>query len=382
MPSDLIVRTEALIRLPLPCSHLSMTTFAQPVRYTPAVEHCEPDEAEQSAELNATLRKISDKTFQDYGHAVRSVHAKSHGLVRGEVAVAENLPPELAQGMFAKPGRYEAILRFSTIPGDILHDNVSVPRGLAIKLLNVPGERLSGSEDDTTQDFLLVEGPTFSSSTAKPFLRNLKMLAASTDKAEGAKKVLSAALRGLESVVEAAGGKSATLTTLGGHPRTNILGETYYSQVPCRYGDYMAKVCVAPVSASLVALKDKVLDTNDRNAIRDAVVDYFANAGGIWELRVQLCRNLESMPIEDAAKEWPERLSPYMMVARIEVPPQVGWSAERSRAIDDGMSFSPWHGLEAHRPLGSIMRLRKAAYETSAAFRSQRNSCPVREPVR
>ena len=37
---------------------------------------------------------------------------------------------------------------------------------------------------------------------------------------------------------------------LGGHPETNILGETFYSQAPIRYGDYLAKVAVAPVFSS------------------------------------------------------------------------------------------------------------------------------------
>jgi hypothetical protein len=44
------------------------------------------------------------------------------------------------------------------------------------------------------------------------------------------------------------------------------------------------------------------------------------------------------------------------------------------------MAFSPWHGLAAHRPLGSIMRMRKAAYEMSAEFRSTHNHCPMQEP--
>ena len=47
---------------------------------------------------------------------------------------------------------------------------------------------------------------------------------------------------------------------------------------------------------------------------------------------------------------------------------------------DDTLSFSVWHGLAAHRPLGSVNRLRKAAYEMSAAFRSSFNGCPIHEP--
>ena len=44
------------------------------------------------------------------------------------------------------------------------------------------------------------------------------------------------------------------------------------------------------------------------------------------------------------------------------------------------MAFSPWHGVAAHRPLGSIMRVRKVVYEGSAKFRSERNGCPIHEP--
>lgn len=51
------------------------------------------------------------------------------------------------------------------------------------------------------QDFLMVNGPVFTAAAAKQLLRNLKLLAATTDKAPQAKKILSAALRGLESLV-------------------------------------------------------------------------------------------------------------------------------------------------------------------------------------
>jgi hypothetical protein len=44
------------------------------------------------------------------------------------------------------------------------------------------------------------------------------------------------------------------------------------------------------------------------------------------------------------------------------------------------MSFSPWHGIAAHRPIGSIMRVRKLSYEQSARFRADRNGAPMLEP--
>nr|WP_258196844.1 hypothetical protein [Pseudomonas japonica] len=67
-------------------------------------------------------------------------------------------------------------------------------------------------------------------------------------------------------------------------------------------------------------------------------------------------------------------------VARIEVPRQAAWAPERIAAVDDGMSFSSWHGLAAHCPLGGIMRMRKPAYEHSAGFWAQHRGCPIHEP--
>ncbi|MBP2296959.1 catalase family protein [Azospirillum rugosum] len=354
---------------------------SDPLRYDPSVETPEADESETAAALADTMLSISKTTYKDGGHGLRSVHAKSHGLLVGQLEVLDGLPPVLAQGLFARADRYPVVMRLSTTPGDILPDSVSTPRGLAIKVMGVPGERLPGSEGQTTQDFVLVNGPVFAVPDGKSFLGSLKLLAATTDRAPTAKKVVSAGLRGAEAVVEAFGGQSVTLKTMGGEPERHILGERFYSQVPIRYGDYMAKVSVVPVSEELVALSGAPLNVNGKpDGLREAVVDFFGRHGGTWELRVQLCTDLEAMPIENAAVEWPEDKSPYVTVARITVDPQVAWSPERSKAGDDRLSFSPWHGLAAHRPLGSIMRMRRHAYAMSARFRAERNGDDVGEP--
>ena len=352
------------------------------VRYNPGIEKQETDEAETSQGLIDSMRSISETTFADGGHALRSVHAKSHGFLQGELEVEAGLRPVLAQGLFAKPGRYPVVMRFSTIPGDVLDDSVSTPRGLSVKIIGVEGERLDGSEGDVTQDFVLVNGPAFGAPNAKAFLATLKLLAATTDKAEGLKKVVSGAFRGVQKAIIATTGQpNATVATLGGQPETHILGETFYSQVPMRFGDFVAKVAVAPVSPELAALTNAPLDVNGvPNGIRAAVVEYFSRHGGVWEVRAQLCTNLDDMPVENAATVWPEDKSLYQTVGRITVEPQVAWSEARSAAVDDGMSFSPWHGLAAHRPLGSIMRARKMAYEMSTRFRAEKNGRRIEEP--
>ncbi|BAQ44581.1 MULTISPECIES: catalase family protein [Methylobacterium] len=353
-----------------------------PIRFDPSLEVVQPDEEEVQAEMIRVFRKIQETTLEDYGHAVRGVHAKSHGLLTGRLTVLPGLPPALAQGLFATPGSYDVVMRLSTNPGDILDDSVSTPRGLAVKVIGVSGERLPEAEGET-QDFVLANAPAFTAPDAKAFLKSLKLLAATTDTPQVFKKVFSAALRGLEGALEAVGGKSATLISLGGHPETHILGETFYSQAALRWGDHVAKVAVAPVAPALTALTGASLNVNGKpNGLREAVSEFFRAHEGVWELRAQLLTDRETMPVEDASKPWPEEASPYVPVARITIAPQESWSDEKVRRLDDGLAFSPWHGLVAHRPLGSVMRARRAVYPSSAGFRAEHNGCPIHAPTR
>ncbi|MDV3455860.1 catalase family protein [Sphingomonas sp. HF-S4] len=351
-----------------------------PVRYTPSVEQPQPDEAETIAGLEDQFEKILDTTSTDYGHAVRAVHAKGHGLARGTLSIADGLPPELAQGLFAAPGDHEAIVRFSTNAGDILDDSIRLPRGVALKILGVEGERLPGSEGETTQDFVLANAPAFAAPNPKKFLANLKLLAATTDKAETSKKLLSAVLRTFESALEAVGGQSTMLNTLGGAKPVHPLGATYFSQTPFRYGDYIAKFQLVPVSAIKDFADETINATGRPDAIREAMNALLAEQGGTWELRAQLNTDLEMMPIEDASVVWDEEASPYRTVATLHVGPQQAWVHGTSEKEEDALSFAPWHGLAAHQPLGGVNRARRSPYRFSARYRGRVNGCPMHEP--
>jgi hypothetical protein len=354
-----------------------------PIRYSPDVERIDPDEAETIAGLTDAFRNILDTTSRDYGRAVRSVHAKAHGIARGTLTIYEGLPTELAQGIFASAGTHEAVLRLSTNAGDLLPDAIGLPRGLALKVLDVDGERLPGSEDDRTQDFVMADGPVFAAPDAQAFLKNLKLLAKTTDRMETGKVVLSKVLRGIEAGLEAVGHPSATLKTLGGAPHLHPLGETFYSQTPFRYGDHVAKFALFPVSPALVALTGVAVDTSDdRDALRAAVRDTLIAHGGQWELRVQLNTDLDAMPVEDATVEWDQAQSPFVTVATLDVPPQIGWDDEQTRATDEALSYSIWHGIAAHRPLGNVNRARRDTYRFSADYRRSFNGCPMHEPAR
>lgn len=355
-----------------------------PLPYSPTFEVPEAHETETHAELVDTLVGMARTMADHTGHALRGVHAKSHALLRGKLHVMGGLPEVLAQGLFATPGTYDVVARISTPPAEELDDNVSLPRGFVLKVLDVPGARVEGSEADSTQDFLMVDGPVFSAKDSAAFLKTLKLLAGTTDKVPRLKKALSTVLQGVEKVVEAVGGQSGTLIAMGGHRETHPLGATFFSQVPMLYGPYMAKLQLAPASAELLALKDQPIDIDGKpDGTREVASAFFNRSdavAGEWDLRVQLCTDLETMPIEDASVEWPQEQSPFVTVARLVLPPQAGWSDALSKEIDDGMSFNPWHALAAHRPLGSVMRARRPTYAASARFRGQFNGCPIHEP--
>lgn len=357
-----------------------MSPAASPIRYTSEIETILPDELETQAGLNDAFDTILERTAEDYGHAVRSVHAKAHGILEGEMTVHDGLAPELAQGMFASPGRHPVYIRISTNAGDILPDAVSLPRGLALKVVDVSGDRLVGAEG-TTQDFVMVNGPVFQAKTASKFLKNLKLLAKTTDRMEGTKVVMSSALQTVNNALESVGVASPAVQSLGGAPNVDPLGETYFSVTPFRYGDYVAKFRLKPVSQDLTERSGKLIDASVReDAIRETVQAEMLNTRAVWEFQVQLCRDTEKQPIEDPTVEWAEYEAPFVTVATVTAEPQDSWSDEKVRAVDEEMRFSVWTGLAAHQPLGNINRARKSAYQHSADFRQAFNRCPMHEP--
>ena len=86
------------------------------------------------------------------------------------------------------------------------------------------------------------------------------------------------------------------------------------------------------------------------------------------------------MPVEDSTVTWSEDDSPFVPVARIEVPAQTFDSAAQTTFCED-LSFSPWHATTAHRPLGSLNRTRKVVYEATSAARHRLNGVQRVEPT-
>lgn len=358
-----------------------MAAFGPPIAYDPTMEARPEDEAEAIDELKEIFLRMAATVAEQEGTAHRAVHAKGQALLRAAFRVHAELPEELAQGIFAHPGLHQAIVRFSSPPAEQLPDTVSTPRALAIKVLDVPGQRLPESLAGHSQDFLMVNGESFTAPTPAKFVGAAKLLASTTEKMPRTKEVISTTLRGTEAALEWVGLESGKLKGLGGEPQHHPLGETYFSQVPFLYGRYMAKFSLLPRAAALQRLRDAPIECS--TDAQRAAIDEVTSQGLldlVWDFRVQLCRNLDRMPIEDAATAWSERDSPWQTVASLIIPPQPAWSAEAEEQ-ERRLAFSPWNAVVEHRPLGGVNRARREVMARSREFRSTFNGCPISEPA-
>lgn len=349
--------------------------------YRPDLEEIAEDEAEIFEGIADAFRKMGEKVMAEEGRALRVSHAKSTGLLTGTLIVDADLPPALAQGLCAAPAEYEVLVRLAQGPGEMLHDRVSTHRGMAVKILGVEGARIPESREDGVQDWLLEAGkPSFINSNARTFLANLKAgVSHAPDMAEGVKAAVSGAARALNAPLEALGIGSKTLAFFG-HPPRHPLAESYFSQVPLRWGRHVAKIGVFPSGGLLEQVEGVEIDNaGDFDAFRAAVIDHFSAHGAVFDLRVQLATT--DMPIEDAATAWSEEDSPYASVARLVLPPQEAWTEAKSALFDEGLSFQPANSLAAHRPLGQVMRARLFVYDRLARFRQAANGVARRCPV-
>ena len=342
------------------------------LRYAPDIEQPEPDEQKTIDGIIQGMTQQSETVEEREGHAVRASHAKSSACVIGELTVADDLPPELAQGLFSNGGTFEVAVRFAQGPGETLGDRVSTHRGMSMKVFGAEGEKLPGHDVDT-QDFVFASGPTFPSGTAAGFLRDGTLIGKSTGMPEGVKSAVSSMARNLNKVLTMVGAPSPKADFFG-HPFSHPLYDSYFSQAPLRYGDYVAKLAAFPASVHQDQLKDWLLDPHeDEDGFRHATVDFFGEHDVVFELKVQLWANAETQPIEDTSVEWPANDSQYRTVATLRLPRQAAYSPERVRYFDEVMTFRPAHSLAAHRPLGGVMRARLQVYQALSDFRHREN---------
>jgi hypothetical protein len=368
------------------------------VRYSPAVEREDP-QFEQSLQhiVDFTKRYVAEsRDTEGIGRAVRDAHAKGYGLARAEVEILAGLPVEYAQGVYATPGRHEAVIRFSAGPAHFGPDTqLGLTKGIGLKIFGVDGPTLLEDEPDSgTMDYATINAPVFFANTVQhyEFVQQIFSAAGAArppgqTRAEARAafhRMLSGFLTGLGTLSQPDWAWDELLAFLAvsryGKP-VNLLLSTYWTMGAVRHGDYIGKVSMAPVDAfaELVVRRNVMPTPATPDVFRRALVEELRERPFEFDLRVQLCTDLEAMPVEDVTVEWSEQLSPPVTVAKLRLPRQdIG--DDENLEIMDAMSFTPWRCTAAHRPLGEIQRARKEVYRQSSLVRHQVNGQIRAEP--
>src|SRR3954454_16998216 len=144
------------------------------IRYSPELETITPDIEELLPRVIAFWERKGRESPQKEGNgrALRGAHSKGYGLAKAELQILHNVPAAYAQGIYAKPGRHGAVIRFSNSSGHVGPDAQLGPGlGLAIKFFDVEGPKLLNDEPDaTTFDLVLKNNAIFIANTAKHYL--------------------------------------------------------------------------------------------------------------------------------------------------------------------------------------------------------------------
>jgi hypothetical protein len=356
-----------------------MTNSNRPLSYADDVEATPADEADDIQRVIQALELILARTQAKSGKFRADVHVKTHGYAQGEFRVLPNLPEELAQGLFEHNGVYPAVVRFSNAASHAQADAIPDGRGMAIKVLGMEGDMVLADEQrGQTQDFVMINHPVFFARNVKDYLRLEQVIVQADDSSlatlqggltGGDWNPLHWHWREMLAVARIAG-------QLPAHPASN----TYFSMAPIRFGKYVAKYRAKPAGDRHDSYLDLVTRLGSQaDAMRLALEETLRGQEVQFEFQVQLRTSEQTMPIEDATVEWPESESPYRTVAQLLLPCQ---EIELLRQPDayENLSFSVWHALTAHRPLGGINRVRRWAYALSTAWRRQQTGVKLAEP--
>jgi hypothetical protein len=281
------------------------------------------------------------------------MHVKQHVGAIGELKVSA--PPEARHGVFAEPdARWPVYVRFSNGAGARQPDGPPDARGFAVKLVGVPGKKLiEGLEDELTQDFLFIDTP------ALPFQNPEQFMAFVRAAKDGPAKLLPGLIAGF-GFFKAIGILWGAITA---EKVKSFATHAFHTGAPIAFGSTAAKLGLFPLPNDAPPPS-----VGGGDYLRDDLVARLGAGELSWSLRAQPFVDESTTPIEDTSVVWS---GPWVELGTLTLPRQDPDSARGKEVSElvNRMSFDPWHAIEAHRPLGAIMRARRAAYAPSVIGR-------------
>ncbi|MDR6913849.1 catalase [Pseudomonas sp. 3296] len=347
---------------------LAMAWFAWQHSGPVSAQEVIPDgEAAMTQDVIQTAVRIVDQ-HRESTRYLRDAHAKAHGCVKAEVQVLPDLTSELRQGVFSEPGKtWQATMRLSNGNAYPQFDSIRDARGMAIKLLDVPGKQLLADQQPRgEQDFVMFSHPNFFVSDVAEYRQNVAA------QADG--KKLMAFFPAWDPRTWQIRHLFIALATLSPAPESPTQ-TTYFSVSPYKFGEANAKFRVIPDPDSCPTYALPSQNQKLPNFLRHALNQQLSTdrVPACFVLQIQRQDPAKYMPIEDTSIEWSESDAPFETVARIKLPAQ-DFDTPALNLKCDNQSFNPWFGLETHRPIGGINRLRKAVYEAVSDYRHSRNA--------
>jgi len=319
----------------------------------PSTEWQENVTAGEEDRFAAYARAFADaqqRKNRKYGPG-RALHRKQGAALRAQFEALPDLPAYARHGLFATAARYTAWVRLSNGSGDKKADGRPDIRGFSFKVFGPSGPAaLSGTA--TTQDFLLINHPTFALPSADEFVGLALAVIAGPGR-------LLRYLVGRYGFIGALR-KMKQLASTFGKPFSGFATEPFYSAAPFACGPFAARARLLPAShdKNPQASNDWGADFHQRVAQEPLQFDF----------QLQFFVDEAHTPIENPTVDWPEHVSPYLTVGRLTVVQQAADPAFANEV--DAAHFDIWGGLAAHRPLGEIMRARKATYYASQTGRT------------
>ncbi|MBX3229738.1 MAG: hypothetical protein KF837_20640 [Labilithrix sp.] len=313
----------------------------------------DPKTGDEIAELFARVMRSRPPPVK------RAVFLKPHACATAKFDISADLPERLKVGLFATPGTHDAWVRISSDTSPATPDKANSTVGFSLKVLGVPGTKiLAGEEDAQTHDFLTQNHDVFFVDTAQDFLEFTRAIFDRTlDQYLAAHPTFDQILKDMEKPVE------------------NALATRYWSTQPYRFGDKdYVKYAVRPCSA----WPPEPPAEDEPSYIRARVERDLAASDACFDLQVQLRGDdANAFPLDKATVRWDESVSAPQTVARITIAKQ---DVAANEAACENMSFTAWHALPEHRPVGSINKARGIAYKKLADERRTKNNVPIREP--
>lgn len=331
-----------------------------------AEERLQPNEEAHLDDIIATFTAQMRRLWAP-GHFERGGNTKTHGVVRAEFMVRDDLPENLRRGIFAQPRTYRAWVRFSG-PGPYVTPDIDDVgfMSMSIKLMGVPGPKLLDDER-FTQDLLGISTPTFVTPDTRA---NAKLQHWSYKNAQVFYFLNFREPHVLDSIMQLLWTKT----------QSSPLEGEYFSCVPYLLGEGQAmQYSFRPRLETRTRIPRVPLRPPD-NYLRDAMVATLAERDVEFDIVLQVQTDPFLMPVENNAVLWPTKLSPRVPAAVLTISKQRFDSPEQ---LDFArvLSYNPWHCLPDHRPLGNQSRARKRMYSELSRLRQQMNGVQHYEPT-